>query len=66
MRARLIVVAALILIGAGVKVASFASLTAEADPQSKRGVDAAQMQQNLPTEKFHDMTFVFPARPAGK
>jgi hypothetical protein len=65
MRAHHIVVAALILIGIGVKVTVVSTMTAEADSRAKRSVDASQMQQNLPVEEFHDMTFVFPVRPGG-
>lgn len=64
MRAHHIVVAALILIGIGVKVTVVSTMTAEADSRAK-SVDASQMQQNLPVEEFHDMTFVFPVRPGG-
>lgn len=63
MRAHYIVIATLTLIGVGVKVASFATLIAESDSRSKGAVHVSQMQQNLPIEKFHDMTFVFPVRP---
>lgn len=65
MRAHHIVVAILILIGIGVKMTSFTTLTAEWDSRSKGSVNVSQTQQNLPTEEFHDMTFVFPVRPGG-
>lgn len=69
MRAGHIVVAVLILLGLGVKTASFPVLAAEAASRSKTsvGLDVSQMHRdakNLPVEEFHDMTFVFPVFPA--
>ena len=55
-----------VLLGAiGVKLIFFAAPTAEADSLAIKGlsVEVSQRQQsikNLPVEKFHDMTFVFP------
>ncbi len=65
MRTHHIVVATLILLGVGLKVTSFSTVTTEADSRSKRSVHVSQTQQNLPVEEFHDMTFVFPVRPGG-
>lgn len=63
MRARHVVIAALILIGVGVKAFSFATMTAESETRAQSSVNASLAQQNLPVEGFQDMTFVFPARP---
>ena len=57
-------VAAAILVGLGVKLFFFAAPTAEAVslPIKSAGVDVSQLHHNvkdLPTEEFHDMTFVF-------
>jgi hypothetical protein len=60
-----IAVVAVVLVGFGVKLIFFAAPTAEADPLSIKsvGVDVSQLHQNvkdLPVQKFHDMSFVFP------
>lgn len=60
-----IAVVAVILGGFGVKLIFFTAPTAEADPLSiKRvGVDVSPLHQNaknLPVQKLHDMSFVFP------
>lgn len=65
MRTHHIVVAALILLGVGLMVTSFSTLTTEPNSRSKGSVHVSQTQQNLPVEEFHDMTFVFPVRPGG-
>jgi hypothetical protein len=66
MRTHLVIaVVAVILVVAGVKLAFITAPTAEADSLSIKsmGVDVFQLHQNvrnLPVQKFHDMTFVFP------
>ncbi|HEV8465518.1 MAG TPA: hypothetical protein VGQ63_11015 [Pseudolabrys sp.] len=60
-----IAVVAVLLVGLGVRPIFFAAPTAEADSLSiKRvGVDASQLRQNvenLPVQKFRDMSLVFP------
>ena len=61
-----IAVVAVILVGVGVKLIFFTAPTAEADPLSIKsvGVDVSQLHQNaknLPVQKLHDMSLVFPA-----
>lgn len=65
MRTRHIVVAALVLLGVGIKLTFFSTMTAEADSKSKGSADVSQTQHPLLVEKFHDMTFVFPVGPGG-
>jgi hypothetical protein len=65
-----IAVVAVILVGVGVKLTFFGAPTAEADSRSIKSVsvDISQMRQNiknLPVQKFHDMTLVFPVFPTG-
>jgi len=67
MRAYHVIIAAVavILIGFGVKLIFFWAPTAEANLLSVKSVsmDISEMQRNaknLPSQKFHDMTFVFP------
>ena len=60
-----IAVVAAILVGVGVKLIFFTAPTAEADPLSIKsvGVDVSQLHQNvknLPVQKFHDMSLLFP------
>jgi len=60
-----IAVVAVILVGVGVKLIFFTAPTAEADSLSIKsvGVDVSQLHQNvknLPVQKFHDMSLVFP------
>ena len=60
-----IAVVAAVLVGAGLKLIFFAAPTAEADTLSigSVGVDVSQLHQNvknLPVQKLHDMSFVFP------
>ena len=60
-----IAVVAVILVGVGVKLIFFTAPTAEADPLFIKsvGVDVSQLHQNvknLPVQKSHDMSFVFP------
>jgi hypothetical protein len=60
-----IVVVAAILVAVGVKLIFFPAPTAEAESLSIKsvGVDVSQLHQNaknLPVQKFHDMSFVFP------
>jgi hypothetical protein len=60
-----IAVVAVILVGVGMKLIFFSAPTAEADPLSIKsvGVDVSQLHhnvKNLPAQKFHDMSFVFP------
>jgi hypothetical protein len=60
-----IAVVAVILVGVGVTLIFFTAQTAEANSLSiKRvGVDVSQLHQNvknLPVQKFHDMSLVFP------
>ncbi len=60
-----IAVVAVILVGVGVKLIFFTAPTAEADPLSIKsvGVDVSQLHQNvknLPVQKLHDMSLVFP------
>jgi hypothetical protein len=62
-----IAVATAILVGFGVKLIFFTAPPAEAVALSvgSVGVDVSQLQQNarnLPVQKFHDMSFVFPDR----
>jgi hypothetical protein len=56
---------AVVVIGAGLKMALLSTPPAEAVPAIKSGgMDIQQMHQNitnLPVQKIHDMTFVFPA-----
>ena len=57
-----IAVAAVLVIGLGVKQYFFPPVRAEADPHAS--VNVLQMQRDvnmkaLPTQKLHDMTFVF-------
>ena len=61
-----IAVATAILVGFGVKLIFFTAPTAEADPLSIKSVrvDVSQLHQNaknLPVQKLHDMSLVFPA-----
>jgi len=61
----IIAVVAAILVGVGAKLIFFAAPTAEADALSITSVDADVSQlhrnvQNLPAQKFHDMSLVFP------
>ena len=60
-----IAVVAVILVGVGVKLIFFTAPTAEADPLFIKsvGVDVSQLHQNvknLPVQKLHDMSLVFP------
>jgi len=56
----LIAIAAVILVGFGVKLAFFSAPNAAADLNSARNVDVSVAQtKNLPVQKIHDMTFVF-------
>jgi len=60
-----IALVAVILVVVGVKLISFAAPTAEADPLTIKSVrvDVSQLQQNaknLPVQKIHDMSLVFP------
>src|SRR6266571_4474031 len=60
-----IAVVTVILVGVGVKLIFFTAPTAEADPLSIKsvGVDVSQLHQNvknLPVQKLHDMSLVFP------
>src|SRR6266436_4265896 len=60
-----IAVVAVILVGVGMKLIFFTAPTAGADPLSIKsvGVDVSQLHQNvenLPVQKFHDMSLVFP------
>jgi hypothetical protein len=60
-----IAVVAVILVGFGVKLIFFTPQTAEADSRSIKSmaVDVSQLHQNvrnLPVQKFHDMSVVFP------
>jgi hypothetical protein len=60
-----IAVVAAILVGVGVKLIFFTVPTAEADSLSNKSVrvDISQLHQNaknLPAQKFHDMSLVFP------
>ena len=62
----IIAAVAVILIGIGVKLIFFWAPTAEATILSVKSpsMDISEMQRNvknLPTQKIHDMTFVFPA-----
>ena len=55
-----IVVVAIVLIGFGLKLTFFSAPPAEADVLES--IEVFQMNQNienLPTQKLHDMTFVF-------
>ena len=68
MRAHHVIIAAVAvtLIGIGVKLIFFWAPTAEATILSVKSpsMDISEMQRNvknLPTQKIHDMTFVFPA-----
>ena len=65
MRRNCITLIAVVMIGAGLKMALLSTPPAEAVPAIKSGgLDIQQMQQNitnLPVQKIHDMTFVFPA-----
>lgn len=70
MREHHVLLVFIILVGVGLKLTSFAAFNIEATSraQSKMSVDIPQMHQktkNIPMEKFHDMTFVFPVRAAG-
>jgi hypothetical protein len=63
----LIAVVAVILVGLSAKLIFFTAPTAEADSLSIKGagVDVSQLHQNvknLPVQKFHDMSLVFPGR----
>jgi hypothetical protein len=64
-RNSIITLLAVVVIGAGLKVALLSTPPAQAVPAFKsKGLDNQQMQQNitnLPVQKIHDMTFVFPA-----
>jgi len=56
----LIAIAAVILVGVGVKVAFFSAPNAAANLTSTGSVDVSVAQtKNLPVQKIHDMTFVF-------
>ncbi len=60
-----IAVVAVILVGVGLKLIFLTAPTAEADSLSitSVGVDVSQLHQNvknLPVQKFHDMSLVFP------
>jgi hypothetical protein len=56
---------AVVVIGVGLKMALLGTPPAEAVPAIKGGgLDIQRMHQNitnLPVQKIHDMTFVFPA-----
>lgn len=55
-----IAIAAVILVGFGVKLAFFSAPNAAANLNSTRSVDVSVAQtKNLPVQKIHDMTFVF-------
>ena len=57
-----IAIVAIVLIGFGLKLTFFSAPPAEADVRSVESIDVSQMHQNiknLPTQKVHDMTFVF-------
>jgi hypothetical protein len=59
-----IAIVAIILIGFGLKLTFFSAPPAEADARSVESVrmDVSQIEpniKNLPTQKIHDMTFVF-------
>ena len=64
-RNSIITLLAVVVIGAGLKVALLSTPPAQAVPAFKsKGLDIQQMQQNitnLPVQKIHDMTFVFSA-----
>jgi len=60
-----IAIVAVILVGVGVKLIFFPVPTAEADLLSIKsvGMDVSQLHQNaenLPVQKFHDLSLVFP------
>ena len=60
-----IAVVAVILVGVGVKLIFFIAPTAEAESLSIKsvGMDVSQLHQNvknLPVQKLHDMSLVFP------
>ena len=60
-----IAIVAAILVGFGLTLIFFSAPIAVADARVLKSVsmDISEMQQtakNLPVEKFHDMTFVFP------
>ena len=60
-----IAVVAIILIGLGLKLTLFSAPPADADTRAVESlyIDVSQLQQNikdLPEQKAHDMTFVFP------
>ena len=61
-----IAIVAAIALGFGVKLFFFSAPSAAADVRAVRGVsmDVSHMHenQNLPVQKFHDMTFVFSDR----
>ena len=65
-----IAVVVVVLVGIGMKLPFFAAPLAEADSRSIKdvSVDVSPMHQNienLPVQKFHDMTLVFPVVPGG-
>jgi hypothetical protein len=64
------VLVTVLLVGISVKLTLLTAPTAEADSLPIKGVsiDVSQMHQittNLPAQKFHDMTLVFPVFPEG-
>jgi hypothetical protein len=66
-----IAVVAVVLVGIGVKLPFFDAPLAEADslPIKRVSLDISQMHEvtrNLPVQKFHDMTLVFPVFPDGE
>ena len=69
MRARHVIAVAFVLVCVVVKLTFFAAPIAEADARSieSGSVDVFQIHQtikNLPVQKIHDMSFVFPSPPA--
>jgi hypothetical protein len=58
-----VAVLTVLLVGFGVKLYFFSTPTAEADESSVKSssMEVLKMQENikLPTQKIHDMTFVF-------
>jgi hypothetical protein len=65
---QIIAVVAVILVGVGAKLVPFADPTAEADSLAFRsaGLDVSQLHhnKNLPAQKSHDMSVVFPGAQA--
>jgi hypothetical protein len=65
-----IALVAVILVGIGVKLPFFAAPLAEAESRSINSVsvDVSPLHhniENLPVQKFHDMSLVFPVVPDG-